>query len=80
MAVELNIPAILFEPLRRGLYYAVALYADDKKLIEIGIPEIEAYAGQIRVIELLGTHLIVKSNISSNINEVINYVKSHKDY
>ena len=79
-AVELKIPAILFEPLRRDLYYVVALYGDDKKLIEIGFPGIEAYAGQIRVLELLKTHLIMKSNISSNIDEIIAYIKNHRDY
>jgi len=64
------------------MYKCVATYATDNILLQLQYPiPDETYAGQVRVLELLRSALLIDvSNVGSkNIDDVINYVMNNPD-
>jgi len=69
-------PTVLFKSALFNSYFVCAYGRDDDLTrAQSSTPSAdEVYIGKVRVWELLRTALIVKSNISNNIDEVVNFI------
>ena len=69
-------PTVLFKSLLLDNYFVCAYGLDDELTkVQAETPTAdETFIGKVRVLELLRTALIVKSNISNRIDEVIRFI------